>query len=227
MALAKFVPLQAAQGMFGIPPGQVVGFVYRDSAEGTDVESSGSSASCRLVTQPLVHSRVDWNKTTKMKLSGGTGGKTGEHVYRVGQGIKVESSAPVYNNSNYYYMEYLFQGDATSSSHTDYWLTNSDGNQILSFTFETPVNVAMVRVCPIVFKGPDLRSNYQITVVNRIGETRNVTGGFIDTSRDILGLFHSHTVQEEGVVEILFELTREGAYGVCLKKIEIWSAESQ
>jgi hypothetical protein len=121
-------------------------------------------------------------------------------------------------------MSPLFDGDATSCNHADYWLTTSTGQQILVFTFETPIDVALVRVCA-TYPSPNRRSNYQITVATRWGKVRQVTEGFVDTANDLFGSFHTHQVLEEGVIEVRFDLTQEGSYGVCLKKIELWAVE--
>jgi hypothetical protein len=119
-------------------------------------------------------------------------------------------------------MSALFEGAADSTNHTDYWLTASTGNQTLIFTFESGVNVAVIRVCATTYLNPNRRSNYRITVKTQAGAARVVTDGFVDTAADSFGLFHSHEVRMEAVVEIRFDLTQEGSYGVCLKKIEIW-----
>jgi hypothetical protein len=55
---------------------------------------------------------------------------------------------------------------------------------------------------------------------------QKVTSGFVDTARETFGLFHIPEVREEGVIEILFELTQDKSHGACLKKVEIWSVAS-
>jgi hypothetical protein len=122
-------------------------------------------------------------------------------------------------------MGYLFDGPTTGVAHTDYWLTNSNGPQILTINFDTPSNIALIRVCATTYLNPDRRSNYRVTVTSLTGGPRVVSDGFVDTKNDTFGCFHNHLVQEEAVIEILFELTREGLYGVCLKKIEVWAAD--
>lgn len=51
-------------------------------------------------------------------LSGGTGGRTGERVYTAPNGVVVTSDYPTWNNSNYYYMEYMFNNVISSSLST-------------------------------------------------------------------------------------------------------------
>jgi hypothetical protein len=157
-----------------------------------------------------------------MLLSGGTGGRAGERLYIPRQGISVRSSAPVYSNGPNHSMSSLFTGTPTSTLHTDYWLTHSTGAQSLVFDFESPIRVALIRVCATPFPNANYRSNYRIAVTSVTGNTYAVTEGFVNTTGDVLGHFHVHAVRKEGIIEIHFELTQEGSCGVSLKEIEIW-----
>jgi hypothetical protein len=161
-----------------------------------------------------------------LDLRNGTGGNTGECEYRV-PGITVTSSAKVCNNQNYYYMDYMFQGDPAAQEHTSYWLGVGGENDTLEFCFECPRNVAKIRVCATAHPGfTDRRSDYQISV--RSGTRRiDVTDGFVNTGRDEHGSWHTHHVQEQDVSLIHFDLKKCATYtcSPCLKKVEIWTVE--
>jgi hypothetical protein len=164
---------------------------------------------------------IDWTTARKMRLDGGTGGTAGETVYVPRPGITVSSSAPVYNNNH---MGYLFNGEPTNRASTEYWLTESSGLQTLTLSFEKPVGITLIRACATT-DGADHRSNYRLTVISASGRARMVSDGFVDTENDIFGIFHTHVVRAENVIQIVIELTQEGSIGVCLKKIEIWAVE--
>jgi hypothetical protein len=170
---------------------------------------------------------TDWAKAKKMTLGGGSGGESGKRVYVPPvPGMQVVSSAPVWSDSNYHYMGYLFQGSSLSPDHTEYWLTKSDGPQTLSFSFTAPINLALIRVSAKAYEsGLDRRSRYQIHVTTGLRGEREVTEGMVNTANDVFGTFRNHEVHEEGVTQIVFHLTRELNYGVCLKKIELWAVD--
>jgi hypothetical protein len=233
------VPASAAnrtflENLFAIPHGDLLGLELEEGlifpvmdGKGIDPQQlesiAGRCTTCRLVRQPPDRARVYWNQSVKMKLGGGSGGTSGAHIYTPPiAGVSVVSSAPVYTNGRYYWLPALFQGDPVSVDHNDYWLTDSSGNQTMTFLFENPATIALVRVCATTYKDTNRRSNYQITVTMCNGEVRNVTGGFVDTAKDTFGLYHVHCIRELGVIEIMFELTQEASCGVCLKKVEIW-----
>ena len=62
-------------------------------------------------------------------LGGGTGGTTGQSSYTSTQGYVISSNRAVYNNSNFYYMSYMFN-KTISGGATNYWLTS--GGQVNS-----------------------------------------------------------------------------------------------
>jgi hypothetical protein len=213
--------------LFGVPRSALIGLrVGKDTVIPLSEGKSLSEAELALIGGRAVSCQLagpDWSTATQMRLGGGTGGRTGECIYIPAPGIKVASSAPVYNNQNYFYMQYLFEGESTAVSHAQYWLTTSTGAQTLSFSFERPCDIALIRVCATAYLGlVDRRCNYRITVTSLLGGARIVTGGFVDTEHDAYGSYHAHIVQEQHVIQVLFELTKEANH-VCLKKIEIWS----
>jgi hypothetical protein len=212
---------------FGIPHTKVVALQLDDGSLISCGKANPSDPELLVpVTSRLAQSQIDWRNAKKMELSGGTGGKTGEYEYIARPAIRIVSSAPVYNAGNSFQMGYLFEGSSAESASTAYWLTTSTGPQTLTFLFKDPVNIASIRVCTTAQRDcADRRSNYQISVATCDGQSRRVTDGFVDTSADVFGSFHTHKVQERGVIEILFNLTQEASFGVCLKKIEIWSVE--
>jgi hypothetical protein len=224
--------------LFGIPRADLIGLqVAEDTVipfvegksltEGTLALIAGRTVTCRLAQAV----GPDWSRARKLYLGGGTGGLSGEYVYNPAPGIKVASSAPVYNSQNFFYMRYLFEGEPTGTAHTDYWITKSSGPQTLRISFERPLHICLIRVCatahPTAPYDKDRRSNYRIVITSLLGGARNLThgDGFVDTADDEFGSFHTHVAKEQNVIEILFRLTQEKSYGVCLKKIEIWSVE--
>jgi hypothetical protein len=215
--------------LFHLPPHSLCGLNH-----GNDVfplsERSGFTAdlvaliaqrrlTCLLRTPP-----VAWGTARPLDLRNGVGGKTGEFVYSV-PGITITSSAKVFANGNYYYMYYMFQGDAASSEHTEYWLGDGQANNSLEFKFKRPRNVAEIPVCATAARGfTDRRSDYQITALTDT-ERKDVTNGFINTLGDEFGSWHAHPVLKERVSLIRFDLTKASTHGPCLKKIEILTVE--
>jgi len=135
------------------------------------------------------------------------------------------SSAPVFNNTNFYYISYLFNSNPTAKDHGSYWLTSSVGNQTLTITFPTPQNLERIRVCATSCDNnsvTDRCSNYAIYVTTGNGKQKTITDGFVDTRKDMLGLFHEHPVREVGVLVVVFTLTQEKKWGVTLKELEFY-----
>lgn len=71
----------------------------------------------------------------ELNLNDGTGGLANQSVYTSRNGVVVTSSQPVYSNSSYYYMKYLFDGKYDSAATDTYWLTNGSGTATLDFDF--------------------------------------------------------------------------------------------
>jgi hypothetical protein len=86
----------------------------------------------------------------KMNLRGGSGGTTGQKVYTVAGVATVTSDNPTYSNSNYYYMQYMFDGVYQNlNQHANYWLGQSTSQDTkFTFTFPAPVPLSMIRVMP-------------------------------------------------------------------------------
>jgi hypothetical protein len=217
--------------LFGVPRDELIGLQVGDIviplADGKPLRPeelgliAARQATCRLARRP----GIDWTTPRKLDLSGGTGGRGGEYVYIPRPGITVSSSAPSCPQNDWYFIEYLFKGPSTGRQHSEFWLTQSEGPQTLMIAFERPVNVAMVRVCATTYSaGPacTCRSNYRVAVTSVNGGPRLMNESFVSTTNDAFGSFHTHVVREENVIEVMFELTQEGLYGVSLKKIEIW-----
>jgi len=184
----------------------------------------------------------DWEnaRRSKMDLTKGFGGHSGEKQYIAPNGTVVASSAPVYTNQNFYYLKYLFDGNPSATTHDSYFLSNSSGSQYLLVTFPKKIKLHSIRVCATAYRdnaSTDRRSNYCIDVVKPIlrkvetpqFENREVeiavTGNqFIDTSADLHGFMREHTVQSE-VQEVRITLTQEKQHGVTLKELEFIVAE--
>lgn len=158
----------------------------------------------------------------KLELKGGTGGKSGQNVYTAPNGVIVTSSAPVYTNTNYYYMEYMFAG-TTGSGVNEYWLTSSSGNQTLIFDFGAIMHgysVSKFRVAPRI--RTDASSNYRIFGSNDNSNWTLVSDWVATTnSSPAFGTFYAHEVNEH-YRYFKFELTRNGNWGVGLNEIEVY-----
>jgi hypothetical protein len=222
-------------GLFGIPRDDLLGLQLDNGAIVAIMDEIGVGPAylglvvgqhvrCRLLAAvPPAPSCISWGNATKMELGGGHGGKSKKKLYFPCPGIQVASSAPAYSDK--YKLRKLFQGAATSQDVDDYWLTESTGTQELRFSFEKPIALAKIRVCATIPNSQKCRSNYSIMVTDLTGQSDKVADR-VKTARDSFGSFHEHSVQKEHVIEILFTLTRERDYGVCLKRIEIWSVHT-
>ncbi len=71
----------------------------------------------------------------QLDLSGGSGGTSGQSVYTAKNGVVVTSSVKVYTNSNYYYIQYLFDGIDNSGAANTYWLSDGGPTVTLDFDF--------------------------------------------------------------------------------------------
>lgn len=156
-------------------------------------------------------------------------------------GLVITSSAGSYpNGSNYYNMEYLFNGVETGGPDT-YWLTSSSGNQTLTFDFSSTSISAVKKIRVVPWTRGDARSNYWleksadnttwVSLNDSDGTAIGTSGSPIDTSSYVAGDKVIHFVEDTGGVllsnypYIRFNLTQEGSYGVTLHQIEMLSAE--
>lgn len=159
----------------------------------------------------------------KIDLSGGTGGTSGQTTYTAPNGVIVTSSAPVYNNSNYYYMGYLFNNTITqnNSQPTTYWLTSSSGNQTLTFDFQKllPLNISQINVYPRA--RDDASSNYRILVSDDGTNWTEVVSWVTTSTSTPYGTKFTHNVDITQRY-VRFELTQNGSWGVCLSEIEFY-----
>eukprot|EP01084_Bolivina_argentea_P179777 310622_1 len=130
-------------------PGQICVKINEDAVN--DVINSFVSIECKQITTEWKLKKnykdeiaIDWSKATKLNLQGGTGGKSGETKYVVNN-IVVESSHPVFTNSNYYYIPYMFDGNTTTNqAWASMWLPNGPKDQILTFTFPTAIKLSHI-----------------------------------------------------------------------------------
>ena len=61
--------------------------------------------------------------TSILNLYGGAPCRSGGYRYQAPNGTIVQCSLPVYDNQEYYHLEYLFTGDVTSVDPHHYWLS--------------------------------------------------------------------------------------------------------
>jgi hypothetical protein len=161
----------------------------------------------------------------KINLSGGTGGTSGQTTYTAPNGVIVTSSAPVYNSSNYYYMSYLFNNTITTAQtqYTSYWLTNSSGNQTLTFDFQKLLPLSIVQINVYPRSRDDASSNYRILVSNDGTVWIEIVPWVTTSTSTPYGTKFTHSVNITQRY-VRFELTQNGSYGVCLSEIEFYKA---
>ena len=157
---------------------------------------------------------------TKIDLSGGTGGGAGQYVYTAPNGITATSSAPTYSSGSNYIMSYLFNDTPDGSATTQYWLTNSAGNQTLVFDFDAYTidgSIAQISVYPMT--RTDASSSYSIDVSDD-GTTWTEVVPFVANGTLAYGTERKHENLSITQRYVRFNLTRNGSWGVTLNEIE-------
>jgi hypothetical protein len=148
----------------------------------------------------------------------------GQTVYTADNGVVVTSSAGSYNNSNNYYMEYMFDGDTTSTAGTTYWLTSSSGNQTLTFDF-TGSSISYIDKFRIYPKArTDSFSDIGAIETSSDGSTWTQVYGDQNLSSSIaFGTYYDYSLTTTDQY-VRITLQRTGNWGVCLHEVEIYSA---
>lgn len=83
-----------------------------------------------------------------------SGGRTGESSMTTTDGTLWQSNASVYSNSNYYYMEYMFDRLHDAAGWGTGWLTNSGGSdKWLTITFSEARYITKIRSYTIMHPG--------------------------------------------------------------------------
>ena len=113
---------------------------------GVLAEERAANAEALARLEQVVEQRRDGNMFLRLNMKNGEGGTAGKTVYTTDSGIVVTSSTPVYNNSNYYYIRYLFREGRESGSYTDHFLAANNNPCSLTIEFPSPLPVAGVRV---------------------------------------------------------------------------------
>ena len=132
-------------------------------------------------------------------MTGGTGGQTGQTVYSDIPSMPrttVTSSNPTYNNGNYYYIQYLFDGVYQSiDNHPNYWLGQSSSDTTFTINFGTPVDLTRVKLAPKC-RSDTNSMDYQLSISGVA-----VSARFHDTSVPV------GTMQEYPINQVVTELT--------------------
>jgi hypothetical protein len=163
------------------------------------------------------------DRLERIPLGGGVGGQTGQTVYTAPNGVIVTSSNPVWNNSNYYYMGYLFDDHVgTTDEALHYWLTSSSANTTLTFDFAPIANPYIKKIVVYPRTRNDASSNYRI-----LGSNDNSSWSEI-----VPWVTTNHSTTPYGTRQELlinnnfryyrFELTRNGDWGATLGEIEFY-----
>ncbi|TNF33867.1 MAG: hypothetical protein EP329_07855 [Deltaproteobacteria bacterium] len=152
----------------------------------------------------------------KLNLTGGNFDRN--QTYTTPNGTTVVSSAPIWVNSNYYYIAYLFNGTYGTSA-THYFLTGSTGNQTLTFNFPQAYTFEYVRVYPTAIS--DRKSNYLLEAWNGSAWV-SVSGGWVVTSSDTVGTYRDHSANLTNITKLRFTLSRLQSWGVTLTEVELY-----
>jgi len=150
----------------------------------------------------------------------------GQTVYTADNGVVVTSSAGSYNNSSNYYMEYMFDGDTTSTAGTTYWLTSSSGTQTLTFNF-TGSSISYIDKFRIYPKArTDSFSDIGAIETSSDGSTWTQVYGDQNLSSSIaFGTYYDYSLTTTDQY-VRITLQRSGNWGVCLHEVEIYSASN-
>jgi len=151
----------------------------------------------------------------------------GQTVYTADNGVVLTSSAGSYNNANNYYMEYMFDGDNSTTgagAGTTYWLTSSSGNQTLTFDF-TGSSISYIEKFRIYPKArTDSFSDIGAIETSSDGSNWTQVYGDQNLSSSIsFGTYYDYSLATTDQY-IRITLQQTGSYGVCLHEIEIYSA---
>jgi hypothetical protein len=183
-----------------------------------------------------------FNKTSKeihkgiIDMSDGFGGKTGESNYVTKDGYMVRSASPVYSNSDFYYMGYMFNNSLVGQAQ-NYWLTSSSptsGQVGLSIDFgSVGVNVDSVIIHPLATTSPDRRflSSQFYTTTNSSASLSNNTNWtqwnniIATTSADCPNIEYSYrTPAINGLKKMRFNWIADGVYGMAMQEITLLKA---
>jgi len=150
----------------------------------------------------------------------------GQTVYTADNGVVVTSSAGSYNNSSNYYMEYMFDGDTTSTAGTTYWLTSSSGTQTLTFNF-TGSSISYIDKFRIYPKArTDSFSDIGAIETSSDGSTWTQVYGDQNLSSSIaFGTYYDYSLTTTDQY-VRITLQQSGNWGVCLHEVEIYSASN-
>ncbi len=91
-----------------------------------------------------------------MSFTQSSGGLTGQKIMYTTDGTIWESNCPVYNNSNYYYMQSLFDGIHANGAWQNGWLADGVGipkDHYLTITFPDTRYVTRINTFPIMYPG--------------------------------------------------------------------------
>ena len=159
-----------------------------------------------------------------LDMTSSNSGSAGQTVYTADNGVVVTSTAGSYNNSTYYYMAYMFNGDTTSTANDAYWLTSSSGTQTLTFNF-TGSSVSYIDKFRIYPKArTDSFSDIGAIETSSDGSTWTQVYGDQNLSSSIaFGTYYDYSLTTtDQYVRITLQQT--GSYGVCLHEIEVYTS---
>lgn len=174
---------------------------------------------------PKNSGHVDKGIPVKVPLESNLSYHKDQYTYIIPSVVEVKSTAPRYGNSDFYYLGYLFDG-VYSGGYSDrlnektYWLTNSTGNQFLTFNFYKPIKMSHVSVAPRTRH--DHHSDYRIFASNDNSNWEELVSW--QEGNIPLGTLNTHEIEGE-YQYYRFELTRVGSWGVSLAEVEFFEYE--
>lgn len=150
----------------------------------------------------------------KLDLSKGIGGRNNEKVYTAPNGVVVTSSMPTYSNSNYYWLEYLFD-DPTINN---YWLT-SGAPATLTFDFGSLPSCDIRRIEVVGATRTDSYSLYSIWISD---DNINYKEIVPETGSSVIKEKKIFNVNTEKKRFVQFRLKLIGSWGAQLTNIDFF-----
>jgi len=161
---------------------------------------------------------------SKLDLSNGNGGRSGERTYIAPNGVTVNSTARVWINNGFYYMGNMFNGSILSySDGYHYWL--SEGAATLTFDFGAIINWLRYNPIKTIVIYPKARdeasSNYQISV-SEDGINWTIIVPWVIYNNPPYGMGFSYEINTSKRY-LRIQLSQNGNWGSILDEIEFYT----
>ena len=136
------------------------------------------------------------------------------------------SSNPVYANSNYYYMGYLFDNEFdTTNAHTNYWLGARQVDTVFTFDFDPSVDLTRIRLAPKC-RPDSVAADFQVSVVGADGRPTTISNRIHQPDTPI-GVFYEFPINMEvSQVTVSISLAGGGTY-ITFNEIQFYQADAE